>query len=62
MTNEKTIQEVDAEMQVLWQEIDEKTNSILEVLKGVSYKNIRLIKASVERKIEEVFNHSKLVL
>lgn len=62
MTNEKTIEEIDMEMQALWQEIDEKTNSILEVLKGVSYKNIRLIKATVERKIEEAVNHSKLVL
>lgn len=62
MTNEKTIEEIDMEMQALWQEIDEKTNSILEVLKGVSYKNIRLIKVIVERKIEEAVNHSKPVL
>ena len=62
MNNEKTIEEINTEMQALWNEVDEKTNSILEVLKGVSYKNIRLIKASVERKVEEAINHSKLVL
>ena len=62
MNNEKTIEEINTEMEALWNEVDEKTNSILEVLKGVSYKNIRLIKASVERKVEEAINHSKLVL
>ena len=62
MNNEKTIEEINTEIQALWNEVDEKTNSILEVLKGVSYKNIRLIKASVERKVEEAINHSKLVL
>ena len=41
MNNEKTIEEMNAEMQALWNEVDEKTNSILEVLKGVSYKKIK---------------------
>ena len=62
MNNEKTIEEMNAEMQALWNEVDEKTNSILEVLKGVSYKKIKLIRLSVEREIENAINHSKPVL
>ena len=62
MTNEKTVEDIEKEMQILWDEVDEKTNSILEILKGVSYKKINLIKASVERKLENAISHSKLVL
>ena len=59
---EETAEQQVERIQKCWNEVEEKTNSILEVLKGVSYKNIRLIKASVERKVEEAINHSKLVL
>ena len=59
---EETAEQQVERVQKYWNEVEEKTNSILEVLKGVSYKNIRLIKASVERKVEEAINHSKLVL
>ena len=59
---EETAEQQVERIQKYWNEVEEKTNSILEVLKGVSYKNIRLIKASVERKVEEAINHSKLVL
>ena len=62
MKDEKTIVEVEKEMQILWDEVDGKTNSILEILKGVSYKKIKLIRLSVERKIENAINHSKPVL
>lgn len=62
MTNEKTVEDIEKEMQILWDEVDEKTNSILEILKGVSYEKIKLIKASVEKKLEIAINHSKPVL
>ncbi|WP_459926291.1 hypothetical protein [Flavobacterium covae] len=62
MKEKSTVEDIEKEMQVLWEEVDEKTNSIIEILKGVSYKKIKLIRESVERKLENAINHSKPVL
>ena len=62
MKKEKTIEEIEKEMQILWDEVDGKTNSILEILKGVSYKKIKLIRTRVEEVLENAINHSKPVL
>ena len=58
MNNEKTIEEINTEMQALWNEVDEKTNSILEVLKGVSFQQVKSIQQNLDTKIKEKINSS----
>ena len=41
-----------------WEKVEEKTNSILEILKGVSYKQIRSIQRNLDEKVRDIIDSS----
>ena len=57
MKEETTEQQVER-IQKYWNEVEEKTNSILEVLKGVSFQQVKSIQQNLDTKIKEKINSS----
>jgi hypothetical protein len=54
---EKETAEQEAErIEKYWNEVEEKTNSILEILKGVSYVQLKSIQSTLDSKIKEKVN------
>ena len=54
---EKETAEQEAErIEKYWNEVEEKTNSILEMLKGVSYVQLKSIQSTLDSKIKEKVN------
>ena len=52
----ETAQQEAERIEKYWNEVEEKTNSVLEVLKGVSYVQLKAIQRSLDEKIKERVN------
>lgn len=50
---EETAEQQVERIEAYWKNIQEKTNSVIEVLKGVSYQEIQQILAAVKEKTED---------
>ena len=55
---EETAEQQVERIQKYWNEVEEKTNSILEVLKGVSFQQVKSIQQNLDTKIKEKINSS----
>ncbi len=55
---EETAEQQVERVQKYWNEVEEKTNSILEVLKGVSFQQVKSIQQNLDTKIKEKINSS----
>ena len=50
---EETAEQQVERIEAYWKNIEEKTNSVIEVLKGVSYQEIKQILTAVKEKTED---------
>jgi hypothetical protein len=57
--NEKSKADIEAEqIQKYWDEVYEKTDSVLQLLKGTTYKQLKSIQRNLNEKIEKIINES----
>ena len=55
---DETAEEQALRIEKYWDEVEEKTNSVLECLKGVSYRKVKSVIRSLQEKTEEKINSS----